>query len=572
MRRLFLALSLIAVLPGAALAAADKALLHAREGVAALLRGQYEKAIVAYNEALKSENLSDSRRANILNDRGVAQWRMKFPKRAIADFNKAIELFPDYAVVYNNRGNALLDLSRPDEAIKDFERAIALAPAYGAAHNNRGNALLGMERYDEAIAAFHKAVDHMSTNAVPFNGRGRAQRALKRPYAAIRDYSKALTLNAKYASALRNRGTSYLSIGRYADSVRDLSQAILFAANDPELRLARADAHVKSKKYKAALEDLEKAIELDQAPVEAFIRRGVVLTELKRYVQAEADFKAAISLNPRSARVFVERAALYLALGRSDDALLDANKALAFEPEDAAGLEVRGQIYEGLGQTQDALNDYREALRLDGERTKARAAIEKLTGEATPVETTGVPVGASVAGWVVTRAKEGGYVATNPKWKKVRVTLEMYGEGEPEILEWQLLKNALKGVGLLRYFAGTSKAMDGARLEYVALVDLWQGRAVAIEPHSWGANKANWAWQQVAVVVTDPQGVASEIKLRKARPQPAYSQRDPNAPWFDDSWWRGRPSASARQRARQRARQQRERRSGGGVFNWLFGN
>ena len=93
MIRLALIIGFLAAGAGVSLAAADKALLHAREGAAALLRGKYDRAIASYSEALKSKNLQDPRRANIYNDRGVAKWRLKRAKEAIQDFNEAIELF-----------------------------------------------------------------------------------------------------------------------------------------------------------------------------------------------------------------------------------------------------------------------------------------------------------------------------------------------------------------------------------------------------------------------------------------------------------------------------------------------
>ena len=134
----------------------------------------------------------------------------------------------------------------------------------------------------------------------------------------------------------------------------------------------------------------------------------------------------------------------------------------------------------------------------------------------------------------------------------------MHGEGEPVLLDWKLMKNALRGIGLLRYYAGAGE--NGGRLEYVAIIDLWQKKVVAIEPYSLNGKTANWAWQQVAVVVTDTQGTPSEIKLRKARQQP----RDRfGGSWFGQEWF----GEQGQQRPRTRRRP-----SGRGVFDWLFGN
>ena len=211
---------------GQAEAGEDITLLRAREGAAALLRGQYDKAIASYDEALKTPEIADFVKASIYSDRGVARWRQKQTKEAIADFNLSIQLSPDNATVYNNRGNALMDLGHPEEAVKDFDRAIALSPNYGAAYNNRGNAHSALGQYEPAFQDFRKAVELMPASAVPFNGRGKAHAELKRYHAALRDFTRALSLNAKYAAAYSNRGEANLALYQYKEAADDLTQAL----------------------------------------------------------------------------------------------------------------------------------------------------------------------------------------------------------------------------------------------------------------------------------------------------------------------------------------------------------
>ena len=45
---------------------------------------------------------------------------------SIADFNKAIELKPDYATAYSNRGNTNADLGNYEAALADYDEAIEL--------------------------------------------------------------------------------------------------------------------------------------------------------------------------------------------------------------------------------------------------------------------------------------------------------------------------------------------------------------------------------------------------------------------------------------------------------------
>ena len=138
-RQLFGALMLWLVLQPAS-AADDQSALRAREAGAALARGNVDQAIALYTEALADKTLPNERRAVILTDRGVAHARRQSPKDAIEDFNRAIQLYPEYAAVYNNRGTVLLGVGAVREAIKDFDRALVLAPGYAAAFSNRAGA------------------------------------------------------------------------------------------------------------------------------------------------------------------------------------------------------------------------------------------------------------------------------------------------------------------------------------------------------------------------------------------------------------------------------------------------
>ena len=138
----------------------------------------------------------------------------------------------------------------------------------------------------------------------------------------------------------------------------------------------------------------------------------------------------------------------------------------------------------------------------------------------------------------------------------------MYGAGQPKILEWKLLKDALTGIGLLKYYAGDFGDGQDSSLEYVAIVDTRANKVISVEPHAWGDAPAQWNWQAVSVVVTDPDGNKNEVQLRKVR------QR---APARDDFWGFDRPDtppADNRRAARRGGRAPGG--GGGGMFGWLF--
>ena len=57
---------------------------------------------------------------------GIAKRKSKDYQGAIADYNKAIAINPQYAVAFNNRGNAKVDLKDYQGACADYKRAISL--------------------------------------------------------------------------------------------------------------------------------------------------------------------------------------------------------------------------------------------------------------------------------------------------------------------------------------------------------------------------------------------------------------------------------------------------------------
>lgn len=69
---------------------------------------------------------------------GCAEVAMENASAALASFNAALELNPDFALAYNGRGCAHYGLGHPDEANRDFEEAQkTFLPLLGAAASNQ---------------------------------------------------------------------------------------------------------------------------------------------------------------------------------------------------------------------------------------------------------------------------------------------------------------------------------------------------------------------------------------------------------------------------------------------------
>ena len=124
---LFLAL----LLPAAALAD-DKAdaYKYGKEGIEAAKNKQWEKAIDAFQKAVKAE----PKEANNHNNLGLAYKGAGKMGEAIKAFSDAIEAEPNNSTGYINRGVVYTSEKNYDKAIEDLEKAIKLKPDSNAAY------------------------------------------------------------------------------------------------------------------------------------------------------------------------------------------------------------------------------------------------------------------------------------------------------------------------------------------------------------------------------------------------------------------------------------------------------
>jgi tetratricopeptide (TPR) repeat protein len=96
-------------------------------------------------------------RAAIFNKRGVARVRLGRRDDALADFQTALELRPDYPPSLVNVGNLLLEDGKLDAAIVQYERAVRVDDEYSIAHLNLSAAYKKAGRHEDAVREYRRA-------------------------------------------------------------------------------------------------------------------------------------------------------------------------------------------------------------------------------------------------------------------------------------------------------------------------------------------------------------------------------------------------------------------------------
>ena len=179
--------------------------------------GKLQEAVIQ-GTALANQFPSDPAIPNIL---GAIYAGLSRYKEAIASYNKAIDLKPDYAEAHYNLGIALNELGENGEAVNSYNKAIDLKPDHIEAYNNLGVALNALGKHEEAIASYDKAIDLKLDFLEAYNNRGLVLIEQGHNQEAINSFNKAIELKPDYAEAYSNLGIALRSVNvnEFSDSL-----------------------------------------------------------------------------------------------------------------------------------------------------------------------------------------------------------------------------------------------------------------------------------------------------------------------------------------------------------------
>ncbi|HTQ30559.1 MAG TPA: tetratricopeptide repeat protein [Opitutaceae bacterium] len=345
--------------------------------------GRLPEAVAAYQAALHLR--PDYAEAH--NNLGAALTSLpgRLPE-AIDECEAALRLDPDYAKAHNNLAHALVNVpGRLPEAIAECETALRLDPDYAIAHNNLGAALSRLPgRMPDAIAEYQAALRIDPDYAEAHDNLGMALAGLPgRLPEAITEYQAALRLEPDYAKAHDNLGMALAKIpGRLPEAVAEFEAALRF---DPQLALAHNNLGAALSKtpqqLPAAIAEYRAALRLDPANAEAHYNLGNALMNVPgQTAEAVAEFEAVLRIDPNRAEAHNNLGcALAVIPGRTAEAIMHLQAAVRLKPDYAeAHYNLGNTLMDVPGRTAEAMAEFEAALRTDPGLAPAREKLDQL--------------------------------------------------------------------------------------------------------------------------------------------------------------------------------------------------
>ena len=306
----------------------DVAKIWFEQGNSLYSKGRYQEAIASYDNALKIEPDYHETWYN----RGLALWNLGRWEEAIASYDNALKIKPDKHEAWYSRGNALADLGRNEEAIASYDEALKIKPDDPVAWYNRGYVLADLGRLEEAIASFDNALKFQPDFHQAWNGLGAALCRLGRLEEAITSCDNALKFQPDHPEAWSNRGNALFGLGRLEEAIASHDNALKF----------QPDYH------------------------EAWNNRGFALTHLGRMEEALDSYDQALKFQPYYPDAWNNRGNALLGLGRNEEAIASYDNALKIKPDDHQSWYNRGNALGDLGRLEEAISSFDKALTLNG--------------------------------------------------------------------------------------------------------------------------------------------------------------------------------------------------------------
>jgi len=231
--------------------------------------------------------------------------------KAIAEYDKAIEINPDLSLNYYNRGIYKTELGDYAGAISDYSKAIQLNPHMIEAYLNRANMLADFEYLEDAILDLEKATD----------------------------------INPQMYEAYLLMAEIKIELGEYTSAENDIKMALSINPDIWQPYFIYALLHYNTKEYSKALDNINLAINLNNDYDELYLMRASLLTFLESYNLAIDDHTRLISRGFEVSESYLARAQINIMIGDTAAGIADLNSVLQLDPEYSDIYNILGNIY-----------------------------------------------------------------------------------------------------------------------------------------------------------------------------------------------------------------------------------
>lgn len=236
--------------------------------------------------------------------------------------------------VYHNLGGviAAADPSRMPEAMALYEYAIKLVPDFVEAKNNLGALWVDMGRMDKAMPLLLDAVKAKPRDPEVQYNLGRAYLLGNDVTRAVEHLQQAIKLRPTYAKALNNLGVAYAKTGRFPEAADAFAKAVALMPKQIDMRVNLAMALLSSGRPAEAATEFRRCRELQPGDASIAAKLSGALLASGDLDGAAREIAAAMAINPRHPEVQMNVGTIAYIKGQPAAAIAQLSQALSARP------------------------------------------------------------------------------------------------------------------------------------------------------------------------------------------------------------------------------------------------
>jgi len=272
--------------------------------------------------------------------------------------------YPDEPVLFNISGACHAHLGKLEDAIKNYDRAIEIKPDYAKAHFNLAGALQDLGQLESAVNSYEKALAIEPGYAEAHNNLGSVLKDLKQNEAAVQSYKQALVIKPDYIEAQYSLGLTQQDLGQFKAAIKCYEMVIANRPNFADVYNSLGIAFLDFGQFDEAVKSYKAAIKLKPNFLEAINNLGIAFYKLNQLDKAIKFYEQAISLNPDFIDAYNNIGIALFEGGQPNDAIKFYEKVLKIDPNYAEAYNNIGNALKKLLQKNDAVKFYEKAIDL----------------------------------------------------------------------------------------------------------------------------------------------------------------------------------------------------------------
>ncbi|HOY31752.1 MAG TPA: tetratricopeptide repeat protein [Bacteroidales bacterium] len=209
-------------------------------------------------------------------------------------FTDVIKKYPNSYHAYWARGDGKNKLKDYQGALQDYNRSIQLNPDFSISRNSRGYIFLELNDYAPALSDLNASILLDSNASQAYHNRGLVYDRLGDTSAAMRDYNKAISINPKLQNSYAARGILKARMGKPESALTDFNEAIILNPDDQLSYRNRAAVRFMLKDFTGALDDCNFSLKMNPKDSISLFNRGQIRLNLNDTAGACIDWNQAL--------------------------------------------------------------------------------------------------------------------------------------------------------------------------------------------------------------------------------------------------------------------------------------